>query len=96
MPPAFLSKLAPVTLRGGGFGVALGHRIGGRSLGTCISKFQLSALFLLHKIKDATLSSESRRNFLSSVLKKKNLNFLKKAIFPLELTPTVNVQGCVR
>lgn len=75
--------------------MALGHRIGGRSLGTCISKFQLSALFLLHIIKDATLFPKSRRNFLSSVLKK-NLNFLKKAIFPLELTPTVNVQGCVR
>lgn len=70
-PPAFLSKLAPVTWRDGRCCVALGHCTGGRSLGTCISRFQLSALFLLHEIKDVTLPSESRQGFLSSVFKKK-------------------------
>lgn len=58
--------------------MTLEHCISGRSLGTCISKFQLLALFLLHKIKDATLSSESRQSFLSSIFKKKNSKLKKK------------------
>lgn len=58
--------------------MTLEHCISGRSLGTCISKFQPLALFLLHKIKDATLSSESRQSFLSSIFKKNNSKLKKK------------------
>lgn len=79
--------------------MTLEHCISGRSLGTCISKFQLLALFLLHKIKDATLPSESRQSFLSSIFKKIIPNKKKKRQifswneFP---SPTGHGQGCVR
>lgn len=51
--------------------MTLGHWIGDGYVGTCINKFQLSDPFLLSKIKDITLPSESTLNFLSSTLSKK-------------------------
>lgn len=80
------------------FWVTWGHWIRGRTMGTCISKFQLSASFIVSGMKDVTFSFERRECCVFTVKKdiwgrEGNKN---QILFWNQFShPTSNVPDCV-